>query len=532
MTCAEKLRIALLKLLNINELRVFAFLIYNIDLSIIHNLNWEYKVDQNVDPMHLRELETQIEKLTTRLSFNTSNHRFHIQFYETCLQKYTVGQVLGLLVHNILHILNGHNLRAKNHNQDLFELAADHVINSLLIADTIKGNLKSIELVDPYIIDDLIGRDVTTEEAYSFLYKNHQNDEQFKIAINKNGSPTKGQNSKDGDQLGPEDQQDDTSNDQDEQNKNDQDDTSNDQDDQNKNDQDESNQSTQNSNDQNELNDIDDDGNNDQELTGTYTKIKKKLVYNINNISHASETSQEQMTAMANKISEMKSGASLFLEQDSVSRGSKSGKTIEYLKKITKLEVPWETILEKAILVNTVCSPDVRSWMNPMKRLRAHNIILPGNGIDRKLETCVIVIDSSGSITSQNLMKFSGICSSALTQFDRVWILKHDVKVYSNEIIKGSELENSHFLCEFKGRGGTSHDPVYKIIENEFIHNKQGVKIGLIIFLTDFESDIEKIWNKYKWTKEIPVIHLLTHPAKVPKHIDDSPILIKDITEN
>ena len=516
MTSAEKLRIALLKLLNINELRVFAFLIYNIDLSIIHNLNWEYKVDRNVDPMHIRELETQIEKLTTRLSFNTSNHRFHIQFYETCLEKYTVGQVLGLLVHNILHILNGHNLRAKNHNQDLFELAADHVINSLLIADTIKGNLKSIELVDPYIIDDLIGRDVTTEEAYAFLYKNHQDDEQFKIAINKNGSPTKGQNSKDDDQLGPEDQSDDNSNKQDEQNQNDQD---------------ESNQPSQNENNQPQSNnDIDDDGNDDQELTGTYTKIKKKIVYNINNISHTSASNQEQLAAMTNKISEMKSGASLFLEQDSVSRGNQSGKIIEHLKKITKIDVPWETILEKAILVNTVCSPDIRSWMNPMKRLRAHNIILPGNGIDRKLETCVIVIDSSGSITSQNLQKFSGICASALTQFDRVWILKHDTKVYSNEIIKGSELDNSHFLCEFKGRGGTSHEPVYKLIQDEFINNKKGVKIGLIIFLTDFESDIEKIWTKYSWTKEIPVIHLLTHPAKIPKHIDDSPILIKDLT--
>ena len=515
MTCAEKLRIALLKLLNINELRVFAFLIYNIDLSIIHNLNWKYKVDPNVDPMHVRELESKIEALTTRLSFNASNHRFHIQFYETCLERYNVAQILGLLVHNILHILNGHNLRAKNRNQDLFELAADHTINSLLIADTIKGNLKTIELVNPFIIDDLIGQDLTTEETYSYLERHHKDDQQIKIAINKNGSPNNGKNSNNNDELGSDNKHDDATKNESNDKNDEQNNKPNDEDDNGQN-----------------GSDIDDDGNNEEELSATYTKIRKKIVYNINNISHASETSQDQMTAMANKISEMKSGASLFLEQDSVSRGSKSGKTIEYLKKITKLEVPWETILEKAILVNTVCSPDVRSWMNPMKRLRAHNIILPGNGIDRKLETCVIVIDSSGSITSQNLMKFSGICSSALTQFDRVWILKHDVKVYSNEIIKGSELENSHFLCEFKGRGGTSHDPVYKIIENEFIHNKQGVKIGLIIFLTDFESDIEKIWNKYKWTKEIPVIHLLTHPAKVPKHIDDSPILIKDLTEN
>jgi hypothetical protein len=49
----------------------------------------------------------------------------------------------------------------------------------------------------------------------------------------------------------------------------------------------------------------------------------------------------------------------------------------------------------------------------------------------------------------------------------------------------------------------------------------------MIISLTDYESDIESIWNKFKWKDEIPFKLILNKNHKVNPVVDKSPIVIK-----
>ena len=200
------------------------------------------------------------------------------------------------------------------------------------------------------------------------------------------------------------------------------------------------------------------------------------------------------------------------------------------IEEITKVEVPWYKLLEKAILVNINPNPDTRTWTNPMKRLRAHGIIIPGTGIDKDLETLVICIDTSASISEQHLKIFAGVCIDSCSKFKKIWILKHDVKIHQNVIINSNEIDKEKIISKMSGRGGTSHLAVYREIEEQF--NKKELKMGLILFLTDFDSNIQNIYQDYEWTKSIPVIHIVTDEhyfKKIPKDLDSSPILIKEI---
>lgn len=569
----EKLRLVLLKLLNTNELRFFAYLIYNIDLSIIHNKEWNYNYDRtNLSVERQIDLDLKLEELTTELSFDVESGRILIQFYETCLEKYTMPELLYMLVHNILHILNKHNVRKFGLNESVFDLAADHVINQILLKDLHAKNLKTIASPDSVTtIPWLLTKNLTTEEVYTSLMnsieKNKNNSNQQAVAIstgdaslnslqpdssgggnmnspqnkpdnNENKNKDKPQDKNNGDQESNSE----TSNQQndepdDSENGNDKNNQSNQPPNSNKEDQ-EQPQKEESDKSKGQNDDNQPDQTNDGQESGEvkFREQEKKInadiieingkttirIQDINKIVNSNDNAE-----MLNKIEEMRNSAALLLEQDNITKGFTSGNLLEYLKLITKIEVPWDVLLEKAILVNTTTSPDIRSWMNPMKRLRAHNIILPGPGIDKKLETVVIVIDSSGSISSENLEKFAGICCSALSRFDKVWLLKHDVKVYCDEIIQGNELTQEKILTEFKGRGGTSHSEVYKRIEKCFMESR--LKLGLILFLTDFESDIEQLWSKFNWTKNIPVVHILTKENKIPKHIDDNPIIIKKL---
>ena len=167
-----------------------------------------------------------------------------------------------------------------------------------------------------------------------------------------------------------------------------------------------------------------------------------------------------------------------------------------------------------------------------MKRYKAHNILLPGYGVKKELDTIGLIFDTSGSISKQNLQIFASILKNTISEFDKIWMLQHDVHVKKNEMINNNDLDIINNIS-FIGRGGTSHYYVFQEIEKAYL--KQSYKyadlnIGLLIFITDFCSDVQDYWKKFEWTKHIPVIFILTKDTyKVPKEIDENPIYIKDI---
>lgn len=475
----EKLRLSILKLLNNNSLRFFGYLLYNIDFEIIETKRED---DENYD--EFEDLQYN-ENKNTHLIYNKTNNKFKLQIEKQYLNENKIPIILFTIIHNILHILNKHNIRSRGKDPILYNIAADHVINNELSKSFYKDELPDIKLpydIDKYIINSLRDRDLTTEEVYEWCLKQqNQNKAQNKEQV---VSKSIIQN--------PNDSQD----------KKEQNDNNSD------------NNQNQNNQDKKETKET--------EKSGSRT-IGYKTYYTEKNLEEIQEFQQEAI----NKLNEMGQSAALLLEQGNSSKGNIGGNLLEYLKKITKVEVPWFKLLERAILVNTAPNPDSRIWTNPMKRLRAHNIILPGPGIDKSLDMVGIIIDTSGSISQKNLQIFAGICINSFTKFKKLWLLKHDTQITTNEIIDMNQVNKEEIISKTIGRGGTSHRLVFNEIEKRY--KDKSLKLGLLLFLTDFYSDIEQIWTKYEWTKYIPSIFLLTSSVKVPEYIDKNPIYIKDI---
>jgi len=211
--------------------------------------------------------------------------------------------------------------------------------------------------------------------------------------------------------------------------------------------------------------------------------------------------------------------------------GTKTGGIIEFLKDIVEVKIPWYTLLEKAIHKHMPIKSDNRSWRVINKRMRSHGLMLPYNDIDTKIDSNLyIVVDNSGSIRTEELRKFASIIVNSAGFFNNVIIFKHDVEI--KEIL---EFNNEEGIMDVEnaikgvGRGGTSHTPVFNEIEKRVVTNQDTDEVGLVLILTDYDSDIEQIWSDYEWVKTIPVKIVLTDPRNVASMVDDSPILISDV---
>lgn len=168
------------------------------------------------------------------------------------------------------------------------------------------------------------------------------------------------------------------------------------------------------------------------------------------------------------------------------SRGMTAGGYYEIIKQILAVEVPWDKILENAIGAVRVPAQDTRSWANPNKFLN-HIALVPGMDWTVKPQDLVVCVDTSGSISTKELMAFAGVITASMKHFNRVRLITHDTKVHQDEIFE-EESQFMNFLSEtgFMGRGGTSHKDVL-----ERLQENQNSDISLVIFLTDLYSDLE-----------------------------------------
>jgi len=217
------------------------------------------------------------------------------------------------------------------------------------------------------------------------------------------------------------------------------------------------------------------------------------------------------------EVKDIKSIIRGALETDAfkqLGRGDKKGGITEYLESIVEIKIPWEQLLEKAIHKLIPVKSDNRSWRVINKRMRSHGFTLPYNDTDDVNESNLyIVVDNSGSISNKDLATFASIIINSSGFFNNVIVFKHDVEV--QEIIefdKGQGIEDIKEVIKGVGRGGTSHTPVFEEIENRVTTNEDTDDVGLILMLTDYDSNIEDIWDNYEWTKEIPVKIILTDP--------------------
>lgn len=194
------------------------------------------------------------------------------------------------------------------------------------------------------------------------------------------------------------------------------------------------------------------------------------------------------------------------------------------LESIIKLEIPWTSLLDKSISQKIVPDDSNRSWKCLQKRPFALGLLYPCDDITEKPSTLVILEDQSGSVTDKDIKKFASVLLQSVRYFDEVWIMRHDVRIHHNKRYKSNQTSEAELIFEAGGRGGTSHRHVFKQIEDAF---DEGDDLSLVIMLTDFYSDIENLWPKYEWTKNVPVTIVCNSSKEIPKYVDKTPIYIK-----
>jgi len=168
--------------------------------------------------------------------------------------------------------------------------------------------------------------------------------------------------------------------------------------------------------------------------------------------------------------------------------------------------LPWHVLLRD--FVQRTARNDF-NWSRPNRRYLSQGIILPGLLSD-ELPAVAVVVDTSGSIDSKTLDKFSAEASAVLGSFKT-----HIHVIYCDARIQGHEeydTEDLPIQLEAKGGGGTDFRPVFAYID------EKGIEVACLIYLTDLYGTFPKneptypvMWvsitkdKKAPWGETIPM---------------------------
>jgi len=207
-------------------------------------------------------------------------------------------------------------------------------------------------------------------------------------------------------------------------------------------------------------------------------------------------------------------------------KGDTSGSAInDLVKKIIEVEIPWTSLLDKSISQKIIPDDTNLSWKGLQKRPYALGLYYPVTDITEVPSQLILVEDQSGSISKMDMKKFGSVLLQSIRYFDEVRIMKHDVGIHHDKTYLTSQTTIDDLMFVIGGRGGTSHRQVFDRIQKSF---ENGDDLSLIIMLTDYDSDIEELWSKFSWTKNIPVSIVCTNiNKKINPMVDRKPIYIK-----
>jgi predicted metal-dependent peptidase len=352
---------------------------------------------------------------------------------------YTYNNLVFILCHELLHILNKHGIRKNDRDWDKWNIACDHVIEVFL--------RKMQETIKPYnnqynIIPELYNNksDCTAEYAYDWII-NHPNS----IKIN----PT-----------------------------------------------------------------ADDMAIDVMDGNGNYMFT---VITNLGGITSALDVDENIKAALTDQI--VAEARAIF--ENIKSKGDAPSYMITYLDKILKVEIPWETLVEKAIKTNVIMKPDERTWRCLNKFYIPHKINLPGYALIEDTEgtgVLIIGVDSSGSISDKNLKKFSSVIENSMKYFKTIKVIVHDTIIHQRKDFNKDNIGDFYNFIKkqgYQGRGGTSHKYFFDEIQTEY-WEKDKDELSMVISLTDMASDIDYHYKKYEWIKNnLPLVFIITHDGNL-----------------
>jgi len=168
-----------------------------------------------------------------------------------------------------------------------------------------------------------------------------------------------------------------------------------------------------------------------------------------------------------------------------ITRGELSGDLYRQLQVILDPPLPWYILLRD--FVERSARNDY-NWMVPSRRYFSTGIILPSL-ISEELPEVAIAIDTSGSISKEQLSRFAHEISNILAVYEtRIRIFYCD-----SQVKKEVEINRNDLPLELKpvGGGGTDFRPVFQHI------NKKGYTPSCLIYFTDLYGHFPKTQPEY-----------------------------------
>ena len=262
------------------------------------------------------------------------------------------------------------------------------------------------------------------------------------------------------------------------------------------------------------------------EVTDTSNNDKFKVSPVPGDISNANDKTKELTINQVNQMIAEGRSIQESLEQ----KGNMPGNMSQFLNKLLKIELPWDSILEKAIKTNYIRKISERSWQKLNNYYIPHGLTMPGNSMDEDKEnigTMVIMVDSSGSISTKDLQKFSYVIDKFIHYFNKVVLIVHDVDIHQiNTFDNSDRLAFQTFVntIGFKGRGGTSHKPAFTYVQEHIWEDiSERDVFSMCISLTDGWSDIEQIYKKFDWiNNNIPLLIITPKPWEFKNNTIDT----------
>lgn len=185
-----------------------------------------------------------------------------------------------------------------------------------------------------------------------------------------------------------------------------------------------------------------------------------------------------------------------------------------YYESMFEAQIDWKKELKKYI---KDCIDGIK-YKLPYRRFAHTGTYLSGPiRKAEKLDSIVIIIDTSGSITDALLKTFMSEVAGVLAAYpvEKMYILSADDKVRTVNTLKNPRLLAGTKIdkpVDIKGGGGTDFEPAFQWIDKEL----KGAP-NVVIYLTDLEGHFP---SKPKYEKKVVWCTIIDHPIPFGKKIN------------
>lgn len=375
------------------------------------------------------------------------------------LDQISFDETVGLVAHIVLHRALLHHKRLKDKDPGLWNSACDYSINWILIES-------GFELPEGYLFrEDL--KNLSAEKIYGILIsEKDEKEEQRGETSNDEGSNNESE-SDDEEGFGERNDSD-SSEEETEENEV-------------ESDSDETSEDVDGSGEDGEEDKS--DQNNSQEFTG---EVRQPESMDPDDNSGDGEFDEEPDYLLAQAFNK------------SLNEGSLPGSLQRMIEEVLRPKLDWRKLLAKFV---SMTGKSDYTWVSPNKRYIHSGFYLPGMK-NENLESIIIAIDTSGSISQAELIEFTAEVSSVLGVFNgEIVVLGCDTSVNFAERYSSADLPDKF---EFKGGGGTDFRPPFEWAEDNSPNTR------CLIYFTDLCS------SRYPTEPNYPVLWV-TNNEKYPK---------------